>query len=305
VGLFFEVLPSAVVQASELAVERGTTIVLSGVPTAPTGLKADFTVVPVGEIHNDGRGGLGYITVLKPAVQLVWNSAADNTQYVVYRNTVNSFADLTAVTTTLPGVTSYLDLSVSSITVTTTFYYKVAGKNERGEGYNSDVAIVTVFPSQGSVPGEQRETGGRVSTQEGSGLPSGTAILGSARNSWINFDKLPSQNVALPAGSRINFDYSWTNKLPKGKIKSINRKFIVRRRLWNTSKEMVLEKSAVITVNPGQSQKITVNEFLKQGRLALPEGAYTMEVEILHYTPYRDEADLVVDKNWFNLMVSP
>jgi hypothetical protein len=228
----------------------------------------------------------------------------ESIQYVVYRNSMNDFTGITAVSTTPAGATSYVDM-LGTVTATTTYYYKVAGKNSRGEGYNSDVAMVTVTPANDVVEGGSGTAGSRVAERPaGLGTLDGTVVIAPGK-SWINFDKLPGENVALPAGSRINFGYSWTNKLPKGKTKAVNRKFVIRRRLWAANGDKVLEKSAVVTVNPGQTYKYAVNELLKTGRVNLPAGSYTMQVELLHYIPYSDEADIVVDSNAFNLNVSP
>jgi hypothetical protein len=61
-----------------------------------------------------------------------------------------------------------------------------------------------------------------------------------------------------------------------------------------------MEKSYPYIIYPGKSKNISVHEALKSD---LPKGTYTMEVEVVHYIPYKDEVDIVTDKNSFRFLV--
>lgn len=298
---------------SVYAVEQGT-LTSPGAPAAPVGLTA--------------QSG--------PSTQILlrWDPVSGAQYYVVYRNEANVFSGLAPIGRTLITTSTYSDAGIPS----TTYYYKVAAVNGSGEGYNSSVVSSTVcFVQPVNEPREDRgrigiaiERGGTPPAPTQSPVPAvslcpGVRIggLGSEvgvsdgsttqprsggvlwtpvdLSSKIVFKKLPSDMVIVDAGKRLNFDYAWVNKTDKNNLRNPNKKFVIKRRLWNMDGKQVLEKSAVHTILPGQSRSVVVNDILSK---TLPSGVYTMEVTVSHYIPYADEEDIVIDRNSFTFPVS-
>lgn len=298
-------------QAASLAVDQGSgIIILSGTPGVPNGLKAQSSA-------------------LVTTIDLRWDAVLGADYYVIYRSENNYFAGLIPVGRTLIATTTYTDTGTPS----TTYYYKVAAVNSRGEGYNSAVASAKVCESVGSM-GMPTEAGSSIERGRGTGsspaptqspvpsasfcpgftggsigseispqmpVPSKPSLLTPSNlASKIVFKNLPSDKVLISPGTKLNFDYSWTNKLDKGTLKNPNKKFLIRRRLWDSNGTKVVEKTGTYLISLGKTHAVPVRELLSK---KLPAGIYTMEVEILHYTPYKDEEDIVVDKNSFDLHV--
>jgi hypothetical protein len=155
-------------------------------------------------------------------------------------------------------------------------------------------------PSASFCPGFAGESIGSEISPQMPVLSKSPLLTPSNLSSKIVFKNLPSDKVLISPGTKLNFDYSWTNKLDKGTLKNPNKKFLIRRRLWDSNGTKVVEKTGTYLISLGKTHTVPVRELLSK---KLPAGTYTMEVEILHYTPYTDEEDMVVDKNSFTLQV--
>lgn len=294
------------------AVEQGSGLTLAGSPEAPK----DLVVKSIYPLMR---------------VDLSWSPVSNTDYYVVYRSETNSFAGLDPIGRTTIATTTYID----GVPTTNTYYYKVAGRNTRGEGYNSDVASTSTCIIPSSL--ERDTEGGRVVVVETKPIPEpvllpqsplpnygvcpgvkfergGVVIVSDAEKpeqvdyqrskdfiSKIIFKNVPkSDQIFVEPGKNLKFEYTWTNAIDKNKLKNPNRKFLIRRRLWDSRGNKVLEKSYPHIIYPGKSKNIAVSELVKKD---LPSGEYTVEVEIIHYIPYQDEEDIVVDRNSFKFMV--
>lgn len=219
-----------------------------------------------------------------PMTVFTWDSlSTPNTSYVVYRRTDSS--DFSVLTSTLPGVTTYSDMNVGGSLQTTTYYYKVAGKNNTGSEGIASRPIYIRIPGIGAPNAPQEEVVSLGWAEE----------VVSERASSIQFLNVP-ENAIFDARKMMRFSYRFANT-------TAEKSFVMRRTVVDDAGSTVIErKTFAYSIAPQKEKTLYVNDWLYVKGKRLMPGTYTLRVEALKY-PYKTSD--MVDTNSFRFVISP
>ena len=94
--------------------------------------------------------GLSASAASSSQINLSWNNpGGTETGFQVYRSTNSNMSGQTLIATTIPNVTS---MSVTGLSASTTFYFRVRGINNGGSGAYSSIANATTQAASGNPP---------------------------------------------------------------------------------------------------------------------------------------------------------